>query len=312
MQEATNQTQTTQSSNTVASNGASGGWMKDSPAPTATKSEGVVNDTSKGTQSAATGETKFPENWKDILPEDLRNDPSMGVIHDVQSLAKSYINAQKMIGKNKIAVPDPKFATDEDYQGVFKALGLPEKLDDYKVDVKPDANLDPDFIKTFKENAYKSGILPKQAQKLIDWYTEASKGYAENIQKEFQAKQDEMYATLKKQWGVAYQKHEEAAALAVRDLATPEQIEYMNSRGFTSDPVLLEIFSKVGLSRSEDQMPGAEKRTGNLMAPAQAQATANQILSDATHPYHNKNHPKHAEAVEEVKRLFAMAYPEEK
>jgi F0F1-type ATP synthase membrane subunit b/b' len=285
------------------------GQATDTPAAD-TKTPAATDTPPPAKTEATATDTKDAPSWKDSLPEDLRSDPSLAVIHDVPSLAKSFVNAQKLIGKNKIALPDAKFATDEDWAPVYKALGLPEKLDDYKLEVKEDAGLDGDFIKNFRENAHKSGILPKQAQKLIDWYSEAAKAYTENMKKQVETAREEAFGKLKKEWGDAYPKHEEAATVAVRDFATPEELAYMEARGFTGDPVLLSVFSKIGLTYKEDQIPSAQSRAGkDLMTPAQAQSMASQIISDATHPYNMKNHPKHAEAVEEVKRYMKMAYP---
>ena len=54
------------------------------------------------------------QNWKDSLPEELKAEKALESIQDIPGLAKSYIHAQKMIGSDKIPVPN-KFATDEDW-----------------------------------------------------------------------------------------------------------------------------------------------------------------------------------------------------
>jgi hypothetical protein len=155
-------------------------------------------------------------------------------------------------------------------------------------------------------------VLPKQAQKLIDWYSEASKGYADSLNKQAKAKSEAVFAALKQEWGSAYEKHEEAAALTVRDFASPEDIAYMNEKKYTEDPVLLKIFSKIGLTYKEDQVQAAQSRSGkDVMTPADAQMKSSGILSDASHPYNLKGHPKHAEAVEEMKKLFGYMYPKQ-
>ena len=69
-------------------------------------------------------------NWKDALPEDVKQDPSMQAIQTVDNLAKSYVNAQKMIGADKIIVPN-KYAEENEWKDVFTKLGLPESPDKY-------------------------------------------------------------------------------------------------------------------------------------------------------------------------------------
>lgn len=52
-----------------------------------------VGDSGGGTGEGG-GDAK---SWLESLPEDVRSDPSLKVFKDVSGLAKSYVNAQKMI-----------------------------------------------------------------------------------------------------------------------------------------------------------------------------------------------------------------------
>ena len=83
-------------------------------------------------------------NWKEALPEEVREDPSMQAIQTVDNLAKSYVNAQKMIGADKIIVPN-KYAEENEWQDVFTKLGLPESPDKYEISVS-DKEVDKDFF----------------------------------------------------------------------------------------------------------------------------------------------------------------------
>jgi len=71
------------------------------------------------------------ENWKDSLPDDLKGEKALESIQDIPGLVKSYVHAQKMIGSDKIPVPN-KYATDEDWQAVYSKLGRPESPDAYE------------------------------------------------------------------------------------------------------------------------------------------------------------------------------------
>ena len=62
-------------------------------------------------QSQLSGDpkTETPEvnvDWKQSIPEDIRADKSLESIKDVGSLAKSYIHAQKLVGSDKIPIPN--------------------------------------------------------------------------------------------------------------------------------------------------------------------------------------------------------------
>ena len=59
----------------------------------------------------------FSENWKESLPEEIRGDKSLDVVTDFNGLVSQHINAQKMLGKDKVVLPGPN-ATDEE-RGAF-------------------------------------------------------------------------------------------------------------------------------------------------------------------------------------------------
>jgi hypothetical protein len=106
---------------------------------------------------------------KQALPEDIRGDKSLEPITSVEGLVKSYIHAQKAIGTNKLSVPD-KHATDEDWRQVFHKLGVPEKVEEYKIDAGGDV-LSEEFVEGFRAQAHKAGVLPKQATEMAKWYS---------------------------------------------------------------------------------------------------------------------------------------------
>ena len=89
-----------------------------------------------GSSDAPAAEAQAPADWRSGLPEDIRNDPSLADIKDVGSMAKSYINGQKLIGKNRIALPG-EGATDEEISAFHSQLGRPEKAEGYQFGERP-------------------------------------------------------------------------------------------------------------------------------------------------------------------------------
>ena len=79
--------------------------------------------------------------WKASLAEEIRADKSLAPIKDINSLAKSYIHAQKLVGVEKIPLPN-KHATEEDWNVVYDKLGRPKSPEEYKYNISKDANID--------------------------------------------------------------------------------------------------------------------------------------------------------------------------
>jgi len=246
--------------------------------------------------------TEAETNWKDALPEEVREDPSMQAIQSVDNLAKSYVNAQKMVGSDKIIVPN-KYAEDNEWNDVFTKLGLPEKSDDYDLTFKETDDFNKEFFGNFKDTAHGAGILPKQAQKLYDWYSETNTKMIDDYNKERQVNEQKAIDGLKSEWGSAYDSKLKAAHAAVNHYGDDKLTAFLDETGLGNNPNLIKAFSRMGESLSEDTFSdGGTKKFG--VAPDDAQAQINSIMADKKHPYHDKYNPSHKNAVDEVQRLF--------
>ena len=82
----------------------------------------------------ATTEQKEAEpkviNFKDVIPEKYKDEKAIEFT-SMDDFVKSYLSAQRLVGANKVAIPN-KMATDEDWEEVYSKLGRPAKPEDYK------------------------------------------------------------------------------------------------------------------------------------------------------------------------------------
>ena len=81
---------------------------------------------------AAVAQSVASDDWRSTIPEEIRGHKSLEHIQDVGALAKSYVNAQSMIGADKLAIPG-KHATDDDWSDVYAKLGRPDSPDAYEL-----------------------------------------------------------------------------------------------------------------------------------------------------------------------------------
>ena len=65
--------------------------------------------------------------WKSTLPVDLQNDPTLQNFKDVESLAKTVVHQQKVLGSR---IPMPK--TDEEKKELYGKLGRQKTLQSTK------------------------------------------------------------------------------------------------------------------------------------------------------------------------------------
>lgn len=259
------------------------------------------NATPSTPPAAPAAPISIPENWKDALPEDLKSDPSLSSIMDIQSLAKSYVHGQKMIGKDKIIIPD-KFATDEDWQKVYQKLGLPESPDKYEF--KYNEGMDEEFVKGFKEIAVKNGILPRQADKLFEFYNAHVDKVISTNEAESKRFYEESVNNLKKEWGQGYERKLQAASGLFNQIADEESKKIFNESGIGNNPVVIKMFAKLAEQMGEDKFVNANNLGSIGLTPSEAQQKINEIYGNKDHPYYNKSHPSHKDALNEMTKLF--------
>ena len=118
-----------------------------------------------------------------LVPEELRDHPSLSPIKDVPNLARSYVNAQRLIGTDKL--PLPANPTDEDLDNIYSRLGRPESPDEYGI--QADGNiLTEDATARFKEIAHALRFTPDQATGILNYYLSEASNSAEGKVSSFQ------------------------------------------------------------------------------------------------------------------------------
>lgn len=275
-------------------NGAAGGSTNNQQSP------------AQNSNNSNQNEIKYPENWKSGLPQELQESGALKLIHDIPSLAKSYVNAQKLVGADKIPVPS-KHATPEEWRDVYHKLGLPQDVKDYKLSLPKEASMDQEFAGVFAQKAHELGILPQQAQELLNHFESLNQNAIQTLKKAQEGELTESVGKLQKEWGAAFDEKLNAARQAVSHFADKETMDYLDKSGLTNDTQLVRLFAKVSEVLKEDGLIKAVgSGTGN-MTPAAAREAYGNILSNMQHPYYDKHHPNHKAAVDEFTRLFKMA-----
>lgn len=271
--------------------------------PTATtSSEPAPTPTSTEPQAPAPTQTQVAD-WRASLDPDLVSDPSLGAIKDVNSLAKSYVHAQKMIGKNKITIPD-EHGTEDDWKQVYHKLGLPETMDKYNVNFG-EAQYDEEFKKGYLEAAYKNGVLPKQAEAMFNYWNTQVEQANSTYETTAQKSREEQINSLKQEWGNGFEKKVEIARTALRQFADEATIEYIEKSGLGNDTNLVKLFAKIGESLNEDSFKSdVVKHLG--MTKEEAKSKIDTMMGDFTHPYYNIDHPNHKAAVADMQKYYEV------
>lgn len=270
-----------------------GGTTGNTGTTTASTSGSTTSGTSTGTTSAS---------WRDTLPEEMRNDPSLQSFSDVTNLAKSYLHTKQQVGKKGIIAPTDK-STDEEWNAFYKAIGQPD-FDKYEVKVPEGFKANEEFMGAFKKAAHESGILPKQAQKLFDWYNTIQAESAKAGAKAKEVETKEKLEGLKKEWGHAYDQELGKAKAGLKHLNDPELQSWLDESGLGNEPKMIKLFNKIGGLFSEDTIRGESSGRAGALTPREIEAELATIFSNKA--YFNSRDPMHKVYAQRAEELFKM------
>ena len=267
------------------------------------QSQAVVQENTSTTE--ATTEVSSQEvNFKDLIPESFKEEKSLSNFNNMEDFVKSYLHAQKLIGTDKISIPN-KHATEEDWNEVYKKLGAPEKPEDYKYNIK-DQDLDQTQVSEFNKTAHKLGLLPKQAEGLIKFYNEFNNNIAES--QEDQAAQSQLVTEteLKKEFGPQFAKRlDQAKRLAVNSLGSEflENTFLKDGSRLGDNLSVIKAFSNLADKLSEDEIVKGEG--SSYLTANEIEKEINELTQEGS-SYWSKTHPNHSKSVQEVFKLREM------
>jgi hypothetical protein len=250
---------------------------------------------------AAEATTPSDDDWRASLSPEITSDPSLQHIGSVEAMAKSYINAQKMVGADKVAVPG-SWATDEDWAGVYNKLGRPEKPDGYELGDTASG----DFADWFKGAAHTTGLSNRQAAQLAAAYEEFSGQTSALSDEQMEARRAEVETELRQELGGRYDDKMQRANEMLKEFDAPDLTEIKLADGglLGDNPELVKFMLKlsdyVTEQVSEDGLAGRDSRPGISDTDLQSR------ISDLTgkgSPYWEKMHPDHERSVNEVLQL---------
>jgi hypothetical protein len=178
-------------------------------------------------------------NWKESLPEQLRDAPFFAKAQNLDAVLSDIKNAAQHMG-NSIRIPSddasdadkvtfrkkaaerigglmevPNADDEEGYVAALKKLGMPDNADDY-------GDLEGKTSAEIRELAKNAGMTKKQYEKVFGELAKINEGAQAQAQQVFQ----EGLQTVKDQWGLAFEKRTaEIGDFLLKSEAPPELVK---------------------------------------------------------------------------------------
>ncbi len=262
-----------------------------------TQQEAIVSDQSQPQEQQV--------DFKSLIPEDYKEEKSLQNFSNMNDFVKSYLHSQKLVGADKIPVPN-KLATDEDWNAVYERLGRPETPDGYKYDLPKETKLEESTLKAFSEEAHKLGLLPKQAQGIINYYNSIAEQSEQASLVNEEASRAEAEVELRKEYGPAYDlKIAQARNLATNTLGADflRNTKLADGSVLGNHPQVVRAFADLASKMSEDSMVQGE--TPSVMTVKEIDSEIESLTQPGS-AYWDKTHINHRKAVSEVQRLYEL------
>lgn len=204
----------------------------------------------------------IPDNWRDVLPDDLKADPSLkdykpgkdGFIN----LAKTLVNAQKLVGREKIARP-AKDAPKDVWDAYYEAGGRPKTAGDYQLNLPENlkgVQLDQKKIEKWQAKFHELGVSQSQYESILTEFLGSTHAeITSKTQAEEQARQKGLN-DLKAEWGDKTDTKFNVAASVVAKFGGEDIQKYMSESGLGNDPRLIKVFAAIGEAMLEDRADG--------------------------------------------------------
>ena len=256
--------------------------------------------------SSTTEQPTVAKSWKEAISEEYRKDPNIEKFTEIDALAKSYINATRMIGQDKVAVPNEN-STEDQWNEVYAKLGRPESADKYKLDVKSEAvPIEDGAIKQFAETSHKLGLNNKQAQGILEYYKSMMEGSAQQSKVDTETAQAQAEQQLRQEWGKTFEENvKKAGSVAKANLGVDVlDMQLKDGTRLGDHPDIIKGFAKIADMMSEDTIVATESE--NVDQGKDIEQEISRIMNDRTGPYWNKTHPDHDKIVQQVYTLRSM------
>jgi len=258
--------------------------------------------TGQPTPPLVNAEGELRDGWRDSLPEDIRNEKVFDRVNNFEGVMKSLASAEKMVGRNKVAIPN-EASSDVEWDAYYVAGGRPETAGDYNLarpEELPEEFYNQELATTAQELFHKIGLSQKQADALFAFNNNNV------IAQLAKNKQDaELVATMLKDslyadWGNAFEQKKHLGNVAVEQgTSGDDEFKERLTQKFGNDPDFIRFAADIGNKFAEGKAVDVTKL---IPTPSDIQA---QIDDEIAKPAYGVDYAKHGFTKQQHKATVA-------
>lgn len=265
-------------------------------------SEVISEESSAPIEATATDINTNPvaedsKSFLDSLPEELRAEKSLATFKDPATLAKSFIEAQKMIGKKL------ENLTVDELKALDKKFGAPENVEDYGID-----------LGEFKDDNILSGIpnlllangIPKDKGKaIVETVLKDIKDIRDKEDTEYKIAVEAKVNELKKELGSTFEGKKNLANATLAKLGGQELVNVISKSELSNDPSFFKFLVSIGEKLKDDAIVGESKlNIGDTKESVKA--SIKDFREKNKEALLTFQHKDHSRVVEELNKLYIL------
>ena len=267
-------------------------------------------------------------NFLDAINEEYKQQSNLKDFKDINDLAKSYIELDRMRG-NSLRIPpnDASPEAKEEFYNKLKnidgvllkndeklleKLGKPERPEAYTVE----RLIDPQLLETvpnlkqdiseFKSTAFELGLTNTQVETLVQKRIDALKA----ITQDSINKKQETTSLLKQTWGTDFDNRLAGVKQVIKVFGEKygDAVTQLVNSPAGNNPAFLQILSELAVTYKEKNHAGLST-THFGMTPEMAKQKIADKRADVgfNKAYHDRTHPGHSKAAAEMEHLYKLA-----
>lgn len=247
--------------------------------------------------------------WRENIPEAHRTNPAFANVKDFGDLAEQFVNAQKLIGVDKIPAPNANW-NDTQWGEFWNKLGRPEEAAKYSVekDLVEGLQLDDASLEKMKASFFEAGLNQKQVDKILKTHFDHLSGKATELNTAAESVLLESTNKLKAEYGDKFDAKLDIAKAVIKKFGSEELSKALDSTGMGNDPSIIKLFVELGEAMLDDDATGTGAGLG-LKGTTAALQEIEQLKGDTEFmkQLNTRDDPGHKTAVERWTSLHGKA-----
>lgn len=256
--------------------------------------------------------------WKQHIPTEFKEAPFWGGVKDVSDLVTQFANGQRLIGADKVVLPQKDWK-DAEWNAFYDKLGRPA-VDKYAfpVDDKGLSILDKEATDSIAKMAHAAGMTQRQLDAFVKWQGEQVSAMETEEQGQMEARIGEYRTALQKEFGAELPAVVDSANRALAAFGDTEFTQLITSDpAIANSPAVIRMLHRLGNLMGEDTARATGVQQGAYASPAMALNAIKQFEQENAAIIFNTN-PNALPFAEQTRRnrllaerahLYRIAYP---